>query len=463
MPEDTESKFEAALLDPEIDKLIKNIGRNGGVPIDDLDDLVQEIRLEALRHRDRYDAGRSAFKSWIKAIAQKRVVDRHRRDSAARRRPKGGMLPLDPQNGSEVSAEVESLEARDSREPPISMAAGLREIVAPTNLTEKERAAVTELQTGQLEGAKSRARVRRATSKMQMQARTDDASPPQQPLVVECGYGSVPPRQRTVALLYELSRTTPWFVEEIEAWRRRPEWKNLMDQIAQQKSENNRPILLMGFRWPRKIRNAFMRNDNENYGDVRAAVELSVAFPEWPKTPFLCLQRPEVEDRLSWFGWIFGPTPVMEISDPIAGMLVSGGAEQPPEYPSPSEYTEWIDRSFPKRRPEAVKSTHIFRIDWDAPPATAERSFGRWYREHQKRLKTLGPTLAGRKRSETLTSLAAMRLVDEFQLSEIDARHWLKEYHRGAAPTGAEPFQRALRAGRKRRRTFLPEPTEIDS
>jgi hypothetical protein len=146
----------------------------------------------------------------------------------------------------------------------------------------------------------------------------------------------------------------------------------------------------------------------------------------------------------------------MEITDSIAGMLMSGGAEEPPEHSSPSEYTEWIERSFPKRRPEAVKSTHIFRIDWDASPATAERSFGRWSRDHENRLKTPTRKSAGRKRSGTLTSLAAVRLIDEFQLSEIDARHWLNQNYDGTVPIGAETLPARTASGSNATTRFPP-------
>jgi RNA polymerase sigma factor (sigma-70 family) len=460
MPEDTQSQFEIGLISQEIEKMVRGVGGKAGIPIDDLDDFVQEVLSEAFQCIGKYNAACGTLKSWIAVIAKNRSVDLRRRNSAAKRRPKEGMISLNAKNGTEESPEIESGEVQSSSTSPVSAAVEVKALAAQTNLTEKEKHALAESLAGKSQGAKSRARVRRATSKMQMVAAADRASPAQ-PAIVECAYGKVTSAQQPAALIYELSRITPWFVEEIGVWRSNPKWERLMQQIANQKSQNVRPVLLDGSRWPRRIREALMQNDKDNYLDVRAAVELAAAFPEWPKTPFLAIDRREVEERLWWFGWSFGPMPVMEITDPIAATLISGGAKSVPKCPSPSEYTAWIDHSFPKRRPGAVKSTHIFRIEWDAPPATAMRCFGRWFRDLTKNHPISARRLAGRKRSGRLAALAAARLRDEFGLSEMDARHWLKCHYGAAAPINSESFQKALRMGRYLRRIFIPAPIEI--
>jgi RNA polymerase sigma-70 factor (ECF subfamily) len=70
------SAYEALLRD--CIPFIKKVARRQGVPLDRVDDVVQETMLTVHRARQTYDPGRS-FTAWLRTIAQRRAIDGLRR------------------------------------------------------------------------------------------------------------------------------------------------------------------------------------------------------------------------------------------------------------------------------------------------------------------------------------------------------------------------------------------------
>ena len=461
-----ESAFDRELGSKETAGAIRAIGTKAGITnLDDLDDFSQEVYHAAVKSRDGYDATQGTLASWIRKIAKNKAVDFHRRRAAAKRRAVGGEISLDAEEGPiahKISAAMS--EATDSERDTKAFETKdeLHSLREKTKLTKKQVAALDNYRSA---GQKSQTPAnpgpfRRAKESLAMTHKKSLPAPRAHPDPAECGYGRIAASQIPAAVIYELARQTRWFVDEVLAWRGRKEWARLQAAIKRQKKTGTGPILMLGQSWPQRLQKAYTANDYAFYSDVRASVEVAAEFPEWPEKSYLSLDPVETPRRLQWYSWIFAPEPLFEMTDPIVAVLVQAGAEPMPEFPSPSEYTNWINQSFPNGS-DAYNSTHIFRINWREAEETIVKSFSRWL--HQKRLGHLDVPaprrpVAGRKSSRSLTNLAVVRLIDEFRLPGVEARLWLARNYGGTAPTTAEPFRRALRDGREMCKTFLPSP-----
>ncbi|MCP4519395.1 MAG: sigma-70 family RNA polymerase sigma factor, partial [Delftia sp.] len=74
--------------------LIRSVARRQGVPVDSIDDVVQETLLTVHRVRHTYDPTRS-FDAWLAAIASRRAIDALRSQGRRGRREVHDEFALD--------------------------------------------------------------------------------------------------------------------------------------------------------------------------------------------------------------------------------------------------------------------------------------------------------------------------------------------------------------------------------
>jgi RNA polymerase sigma-70 factor (ECF subfamily) len=134
--------------------LIRSVARRQGVPVDTLDDVVQETLITIHRVRHTYDPARS-YDAWLAAIASRRAIDALRSHGRHRRRVVHDEFVLEFVAGhedasvmSERAQEASRLRAAIAELPP-----GQREAVEQLSLKERslaEAAAETGRNTGAL-------------------------------------------------------------------------------------------------------------------------------------------------------------------------------------------------------------------------------------------------------------------------------------------------------------------------
>ncbi|WP_243049861.1 sigma-70 family RNA polymerase sigma factor [Dyella sp. RRB7] len=134
--------------------LIRAAARRQGVPIDHVDDVVQETLLAVHRVRHTYDPARS-YDAWLSAIASRRAVD------ALRSQGRRGRRELHDEHAFDTHADVDDAtastereqDARRLREAIAALPPGQREAVEQLGLKERslaEAAAITGRQSGAL-------------------------------------------------------------------------------------------------------------------------------------------------------------------------------------------------------------------------------------------------------------------------------------------------------------------------
>lgn len=134
--------------------LIRAAARRQGVPIDQVDDVVQETLLAVHRVRHTYDPARS-YDAWLSAIASRRAVD------ALRSQGRRGRRELHDEHALDTHADVDDAtaaaereqEARRLREAIAALPPGQREAVEQLGLKERslaEAAVITGRQSGAL-------------------------------------------------------------------------------------------------------------------------------------------------------------------------------------------------------------------------------------------------------------------------------------------------------------------------
>ena len=84
------SAYEALLRDCV--PIIQAVARRQGVPLDQVDDVVQDVLLSIHRARQTYDPARS-FTAWLQVIAERRAIDHLRR--LGRQRSREVHAPID--------------------------------------------------------------------------------------------------------------------------------------------------------------------------------------------------------------------------------------------------------------------------------------------------------------------------------------------------------------------------------
>lgn len=133
--------------------LIRAVARRQGVPMDQVDDVVQETLLAVHRVRHTYDPTRS-YDAWLSAIASRRAVD------ALRSQGRRGRRELHVEHALDTHADVDDAtaatereqQARRLREAIATLPPGQREAVEQLGLKEHSLAEAAEI-TGRQSGA----------------------------------------------------------------------------------------------------------------------------------------------------------------------------------------------------------------------------------------------------------------------------------------------------------------------
>lgn len=133
--------------------LIRGVARHRGVPLDSLDDVVQETLLSVHRVRHTYDPARS-YDAWLAAIASRRAIDALRSHGRRSRHEADAEHAIDRvPGGDDASAASERaqggrlLRAAIAKLPP-----GQREAVEQMGLKERSLAEAS-VETGRSTGA----------------------------------------------------------------------------------------------------------------------------------------------------------------------------------------------------------------------------------------------------------------------------------------------------------------------
>lgn len=134
--------------------LARSVARRQGVPVDLLDDVVQETLLTVHRVRHTYDPSRS-YDAWLAALAARRAIDALRSQGRRGHREVHDEHAFDahPDADDAAAATLREQEARRLREAIATLPPGQREAVEQLGLKEQslaEAAASTGRQTGAL-------------------------------------------------------------------------------------------------------------------------------------------------------------------------------------------------------------------------------------------------------------------------------------------------------------------------
>ena len=133
--------------------VIRAVARRQGVPVDQLDDVVQETLITIHRVRHTYDPSRS-YHAWLAAISARRSIDalrqRGRRDQRERHDPLAFDNYADEGLASDATEQQQRSEAL--REAIATLPPGQREAVEHLGLHERSLAETAEL-TGRSAGA----------------------------------------------------------------------------------------------------------------------------------------------------------------------------------------------------------------------------------------------------------------------------------------------------------------------
>ena len=133
--------------------LIRAAARRQGVPLDHIDDVVQETLLTVHRVRHTYDPARS-YDAWITAIASRRAIDALRSHGRRDRRELHDDFVLDnqPDHADAALATEREQEARRLRAAIETLPPGQREAVEQLALRERSLAEASQ-HTGRNAGA----------------------------------------------------------------------------------------------------------------------------------------------------------------------------------------------------------------------------------------------------------------------------------------------------------------------
>jgi RNA polymerase sigma-70 factor (ECF subfamily) len=132
---------------------VRSVARRQGVPVDALDDVVQETLLTVHRVRHTYDPSRS-YDAWLAAIASRRAIDALRSHGRRDRREVHDELALDlAPDRDDASADGErAQEAARLRAAIAELPPGQRQAVEELGLKEHSLAEAAE-HTGRNTGA----------------------------------------------------------------------------------------------------------------------------------------------------------------------------------------------------------------------------------------------------------------------------------------------------------------------
>jgi DNA-directed RNA polymerase specialized sigma24 family protein len=446
MSEADERSFDSQIASLEIRSALMYLVK--GVPECDRENVVQDIILAALRERAKFNPALATLKTWISGIG-KNVVGSYVRAKNAQKR----IASDDPADfGGDRNAE------------PVRKISELRGLVDNASLSEKEKKAIFPEQNHNQKASASTKH--RATQKLK-QLRSDDEFHDncEYPNAPECAYGRIKPDEHTTTLLYDFSRKTSWFVEAVNRWRKTPQWKDVQSDLQSKRTLRRYPLNIPPSDWPGDL-HRYYRQVNERSPKLRrqfaAAIEIALAFPEWPAAGFCSLDPLYRRSRLQEFGWVFEEEPFWEISDADYEIFTDGGEIQMPGSSASSQLSRFLEmiNQAPRNGSDSYNSVHLIRIDWRYPAKTLVRSFKKWAATQPKQ-DTAKIQSAGRPRTRLLLGYAFDRLTNEFGMNAFTALSWLKKNYGSRVPTSPETLRRAAARARNSLRNVLPPPTEI--
>jgi hypothetical protein len=438
-----------------------NLAARKGIPTADREDIASAVIEEAIRCQAKYDPRRGSFPSWIMAIGKNVIWAHLRKQNAQKRKPEGGTISFDAESTIDDQYEPKNTPEADRRSSE-----EIEHLIETANLSEKEQKAIASRldRKGKKPSIKfSSSTGRRATRKMR-QVRADEEfhQSPQGPDASECAYGNIPAAERSAAVLFDQLRRTKWFVDAIGDWRKSAEWSDARAFLQEQTALKRFPLTILNQHWSERLRGyrqaAYDRNDML-HRQFEAAVDITLAFPEWPTVGYCQLPPDERCKRLQEFGWTFRAEPFWEITEPTFEVFAAAADEGQQPVTTLGEFLEYLNKS-PKTGIDVRSSTHLVRIDWRYPMKTITASFKRWAEKNRKRPSREIPQ-AGRAATTLLAGFAGIRLIDDFGLSLGQAMSWLKERYGGPIPKTPERLERAVRAARDGLKGFLPPPVEI--
>ena len=461
-PSDEPDSFSSQIKRPELRKGLRQLAWHKGISPVDCEDVASAIIEEAIRCQAEYDPRRASFSSWIVAIGKNVICTHFRKQNAQKRKPERGTISFDAAS----SCDDDSWEPKDTREPERGSSEELEHLIETANLSEKEQKAIASHldKKGKKSGVRfSSSTGRRARRKMR-QVRTDEKfhESPQGPDALECAYGNIPAAERSAAVLFDQLRRTKWFVDAIGDWRKSAESSDARAFLQKQAALERFPLRILDQHWSEQLRSyrqAASKRDEMLYRQFEAAVDTTLAFPEWPTVGYCQLVPGKRRKRLQEFGWTFGAEPFWEITEPTFEVFAAAADEDQQPIATLAQFLESLNKS-PKTGTDAYSSTHLVRLDWRYPLDTITASFRRWAEKQPKRQLRPIPQ-AGRSATTLLVGFAGIRLIDDFGLSLGQAMSWLKERYGGPIPKTPERLERAVRAARDDLKDFLPAPAEI--
>ena len=460
-PDDPNS-FDRQIQRRELRRRLINLARRRDVPEADCEDIASDIIAEAIRCQAQYYPHVGSVSTWIMAIGENYICSYFRGANTQKRQPEGGIISSDAAS----HADTNPLEVSDKRAEEERKASELVEhFVDTADLSEKERKAIAFHQDKEANDTslKLSSAARRAMEKIK-QAGTDEKfrESPQGPNPLECAYGTIPAAERTAAVLFDQSRRTKWFVEAIDDWRKSPQLSDARAFLQKQAALGRFPLRIFDQHFSEQLRSyrqAVYERDDVLHRQFEGAVDITLAFPEWPTVGYCQLVPGERRKRLQEFGWTFRTEPFWEITEPTFEIFAAAAEEDQQPSASLAQFLDRLNKS-PKTGNDGYSSMHLVRIDWRYPPKTRMASFKRWAEKQSKRQLQQIPQ-AGRSATTLLLGFAGIRLIDDFGLSLDQAMSWLKKRYGAPIPKTPERFERAVRDARDHLERFLPPPAEF--
>jgi hypothetical protein len=417
-----------------------------------------------MRRRPDYASERGSFSTLIMGIGENVIRTYYRKRSAKKRKAEAGVISLDAASSEEGGNQTEPADAL--AETQRSFSEQVQHYTESAKLSKKEAQAIASRldKKAAVPGVEfSSSTGRRAIRKMK-QVRADEEfhESAQGPNPLECAYGTIPAAERRAAVLFDQLRRTKWFVEAIDDWRKSPQLSDARAFLQKQAALGRFPLRILDQHLSEQLRSyrqaVYERNDVLPR-QFEAAVDITLAFPEWPSVGYCQLAAGERRKRLEEFGWTFRTEPFWEITEPTFEIFAAAAEEDQQPSASLAEFLDRLNKS-PKTGNDAYSSMHLVRIDWRYPMKTIMASFKRWAEKQSKRQLQQIPQ-AGRSATTLLLGFAGIRLIDDLGLSLDQAMSWLKKRYGAPIPKTPERLERAVRAAREALKNFLPAPAEI--
>ena len=256
-------------------------------------------------------------------------------------------------------------------------------------------------------------------------------------------------------------------MDAISDWRKTPEWNEVQSNLRIARTRKRFPLNVTSQNWPEGLFR-YYRKANERSPQLRrrvgAAIDIVLAFPEWPRLGYCRLDSNERRRRLEEFGWTFGHEPFWEITEVEFDLFMGAISASAPEPPASSDlptFLEMINKA-PQSGSDVYSSTHLIRVDWRFPPKSIVNSFAKWAAGAQKQKSDIPRVQsAGRPRTMILLGCALNRLTMEFGMSAPSAFSWLKKNYGAPVATSPERIKRTAKGAGDALKDYLPAPAEI--